>query len=121
VKKLPNSIIKFDPYVRGKMFGRTGPHQWIRDTSSDRWIPNIKCPFMVWVAKDDKITEYRHVPREDLLRNKNCILVEAQHGGHCDFFTKNDAGTGYFKFKRSSSDIIIKYFDSVNEFNQQES
>jgi predicted alpha/beta-fold hydrolase len=68
---------------------------------------------MVWVAKDDKITEYRHVPRPDLLRNQNCLLVEAEHGGHCDFFSKHEPGQSQLKFKRASSDLIIKYFDCI--------
>jgi len=58
------------------MFGYTGPHVWFRLTSCDRWIPNISIPFMVWVSKDDKICHYKYVPRQDLLRNQNCILIE---------------------------------------------
>lgn len=57
---------------------------------------------MVWVSKDDKICDFKLVPREDLLRNKNCILVEAEHGGHCDFFSKNKDGKGFFNYKRVS-------------------
>ena len=57
---------------------------------------------MIWVAKDDKICNYNLFPRGDLLRNLNCILVEAQHGGHCDFFSKNKETSGIFNYKRVS-------------------
>lgn len=53
---------------------------------SDRFLHKIEIPFLVLIAKDDPITEYRHVPRDVLIENANCILVEAKHGGHCDYF-----------------------------------
>ena len=58
------------------------------------------------------------MPRDDLLRNENCVLVEAAHGGHCDFFIKSKEGGGLFNYKRGSSEIIIKYFDGVSDFSQ---
>ena len=55
---------------------------------SDRFVCNVKCPGMVVVAKDDKICQIEHVPRTDIQRNPNLMLVEAEHGGHTDFFVK---------------------------------
>ncbi len=110
---LPTSVYRFDHKVRGRMFGHNGPHNWYRATSSDRYIPLIQCPLMVWVSKDDKICKYKHLPREDLLRNPNCYLIEARHGGHCDFFSK---GKGIFNYKRQSTGFIIKFFDGISEF-----
>jgi len=46
------------------------------------------------------------VPRNDLLRNPNCVLVEAEHGGHCDFWSKVPDGS-LFEYKRVS--LIIPY------------
>ena len=74
---------------------------------------------MIWVGKDDKICHYEQMPREDLLRNENCTLVEAEHGGHCDFFCKNKENKGFFNYKRYSSEIIVKYFDGVSDFNKK--
>jgi hypothetical protein len=33
MESLPMSIIRFDPYVRGKMFGYSGPNIWYREVS----------------------------------------------------------------------------------------
>ena len=77
---------------------------------SDRFIPNITLPFLVMVAKDDKVCTYEQVPFNDLKRNKNCIFVDVQHGGHCDFFTKNPTSNDFLGYKRvsalSESDIM---------------
>ena len=43
---------------------------------------------MVVVAKDDKICQIEHVPKTEIQRNPNLMLVEAEHGGHTDFFVK---------------------------------
>lgn len=114
LRNMPKSIFKFDHKVRGKMFGHRGPHNWYRAVSCDRFIPLVTCPFMVWVSKDDKICKHKHLPREDLLRNPNCFLIEARHGGHCDFWNKGNGGL--FKYKRHSSQFIIEFFDGVSDF-----
>lgn len=60
------------------------------------------------VAKDDKVCTYEQVPYNDLKRNKNCILVDVEHGGHCDFFTKNPASADFFGYKRVSISLDVK-------------
>ncbi len=43
-------------------------------------------------SKDDPICRQEDVPRADLLANPNCLLVESNYGGHCDFFGRNNEG-----------------------------
>lgn len=72
---------------------------------SDRFVGNINIPFMVLHAKDDPICPPIHMPHTDLLRNHNCLIVQTDIGGHCDFFTKIPGQR--FKYRRVN--IIIKH------------
>ena len=82
------NIFDFDGKTRAKYWGYPGAHTLYRDTSSDVCVPDVQIPFLVMVAKDDPITKYCFVPRFDLLKNPNILLIEANHGGHCEYFSK---------------------------------
>ena len=57
---------------------------------SDRFVSDIKVPFLVLHSKDDPICPIENMPIHDLLRNPNCMVVKTEVGGHCDFFTAKE-------------------------------
>ncbi len=82
-----SSVFDFDRLYRAKFFMYNSAHDLYRDVSCGRYIPKIDLPFLVLLSNDDPITKVELVPHGDLLRNNNCLLIEANRGGHCDFFT----------------------------------
>ena len=99
------STFDFDNKVRGKFLGYSSAHTLYRRVSCDRFIPHISIPFLVLASCDDPIAVHSDMPRDELLRNPNCTLIEAVNGGHCDFFTD--------KYKRHYMELVLTYFDNI--------
>jgi len=112
IDKVPTSLFDFDNRVRCKYLGYKSGNTYYRKVSSDRFIPSIKTPFLILQAKDDLIVKPFDLPREELLRNPFCFLVEAQNGGHCSFWTKNSESKEFFPYKRYGNDLVMTFFDS---------
>lgn len=70
---------------------------------------------MVLHSRDDPICIYEDVPRSDLLNNDNCLFIESDFGGHCDFLSEYEE-KGEKKFKKYFPNIAVKYFDDVAQF-----
>jgi predicted alpha/beta-fold hydrolase len=65
----------------------------------------------VLLSNDDPVVKVELVPHGDLLRNRNCVLVEANRGGHCDFFCKVDG-----QYRRYWVEIMMLYLDSMLDY-----
>lgn len=84
------SLFDFDKKFSARFFEFNSAHQLYRQASCGPVIPYVDVPFLVLLSNDDPVVKVELVPHGDLLRNKNCVLVEANVGGHCDFFCKLD-------------------------------
>jgi predicted alpha/beta-fold hydrolase len=60
----------------------------ITNLLSDRFVGSINIPFLVLHANDDPIAMTKYIPKTDLMRNPNAMLIETNTGGHCDFFMR---------------------------------
>lgn len=79
-------MTEFDTMVRAPLFGYRGASRLFRKVSCDAYVPQIETPLLALVTKDDAITDFKFVPKEDLQRNPNVILAILERGGHCDLF-----------------------------------
>ena len=100
-------MIGFDNFTRAIAFGHEDSVSLYKATSCGSVIPHINRPFMIVKSKDDPISLQEDVPRDLLLANENCILVESDFGGHCDFFTAT--GRKEQKYRRFYLDLVLKY------------
>jgi predicted alpha/beta-fold hydrolase len=80
------TCIEFDGLTRARILGRNSAHMLWRSMSCDQYLPHVGVPFLTVVAKDDPITEYRHVPVETLQRNPHSLLTVFERGGHVNFY-----------------------------------
>ena len=80
------SCLEFDGATRARILGLNSAHVLWRNMSCDPYLPHIDVPFLTVVAKDDPVTQFRHVPVETLQRNKNSLLTVFDRGGHVNFF-----------------------------------
>lgn len=108
--KATKSLFDFDRKFRARFFDYSSAHMLYRDVSCGRFIPNVDVPTLVMLSNDDPITKVDLVPHGDLLRNANCILIEANRGGHCDFFSQD--GESY---KRYWVDVMLEYLEFMKE------
>ena len=90
INKCRKSIIELDNLTRAKAFGFNSANELYRSISCGHYLSYIDKPFMVIYAKDDIIVKDCDIPKTDLLSNPNCILLESDYGGHCDFFQEKD-------------------------------
>ena len=79
-------------------------------------LPSIDKPFMIFYAKDDPISLVEDFPRDVLLSNPYCFLVDCEYGGHCSFMSKTDKKEE--KYRRFFIDVVLKYLLDVEEFNK---
>ena len=83
--KRAKNITEF--YTMGApLFGYNGASRLFRKVSCDAFVSQIETPLLALVTKDDSITDYKFVPKDDLKRNPNIILATLERGGHCDLF-----------------------------------
>ena len=64
-------------------------------------------------SKDDPVALYEDFPRDMALSNPNCLLVESEFGGHCDFMTNN--GHKDLKHRRFYEKVVIKYIHDLDK------
>ena len=85
---------EFDKEFFGKILGYKSGNDYYRDISSDKYILNIKIPFLVINAKDDPICNFKGVPLDEISENENIICIITDQGAHsCYIENKN-----YFSF-----------------------
>lgn len=106
--KESKSLFDFDRRYRARFFDYSSAHTLYRVVSCGRFIPNVDVPLLVMLSNDDPITKVELVPHADLLRNKNCVLIEANRGGHCDFFSQNGE-----TYKRYWVDVMLAFLDTM--------
>jgi len=85
-KKARLSMADFDNDTRAKAWGFSSSNHLYWDISASKYLSYINIPLFCIHAKDDIICRADDVPKEELLANKNCIYMETQYGGHCNFF-----------------------------------
>ena len=110
-------MIDFDNLTRAIAFGHSNSVSLYKATSCGLVISHINKPFMIVKSKDDPISLQEDVPRDILLQNKNCILVESDYGGHCDFFSAT--GRKEEKYRRFFLDLVVKYIDDIDRINNK--
>lgn len=79
------SIVEFDNFTRSFAFGYENSQMMYKQNSCKDMIPHIDKPFLLMYSKDDPIALNEDFPRDTVLSNPNCLLVESEFGGHCDF------------------------------------
>lgn len=113
-KKAHLSMADFDNNTRAKAWGFSSSNHLYRQISSGPFLSYINIPLFVIHAKDDIICREEDIPKEELLANKNCMYLETQYGGHCNFF---DSSSDIPKAKLYPN-IITKYLEDVIEFDK---
>ena len=108
IQKL-NSVFEFDRRFRAKFFLYDSAHRLYRNVSCGRHIPAIDIPFVVMLSNDDPITKCELVPHKDLLRNDNCVLIECNRGGHCDFWHASNSQ----EYERYWIKMVLRFVDQI--------
>ena len=87
LKTVPWSILAFDDAVRAPAWGYDCGHQLHRHVSCGAYLAYIDIPFLIVNSNDEYIVKTEDVPRVDLMANPQCLYVETEYGGHCDFYS----------------------------------
>lgn len=69
------------------------------------------------MARDDPVSLDEDVPTDLILQNPNSLLIQSDHGIHCDFFTEEQKDSGK-SVRRMYPDIVISYIDEVSKCNK---
>jgi predicted alpha/beta-fold hydrolase len=80
-------------------------------------LGDIQKPFMILMARDDPVSLDEDVPTDLILQNPNSLLIQSDHGIHCDFFTEEQKDSGK-SVRRLYPDIVISYIDEVSKCNK---
>ena len=91
IDKCRKSILELDNITRAKAFGFNSANELYREISCGHYLSYIDKPFLIIYARDDIIVRDADIPKVDLLANQNCLYLESDYGGHCDFFAEKES------------------------------
>ncbi|KAJ8768429.1 hypothetical protein K2173_021582 [Erythroxylum novogranatense] len=76
------SVREFDNALTRVSFGFKSVDDYYADSSSSNSIKYVQKPLLCIQAANDPIAPDRGIPREDIMRNPNCMLIVTPKGGH---------------------------------------
>lgn len=88
------SVKEFDEGLTRVSFGFRSVEEYYSKSSSSDSIKHVCTPLLCIQAANDPIAPARGIPREDIKRNRNCILMVTPKGGHLGWVAGSDAPHG---------------------------
>ena len=112
------NFLEIDEVTRAPACGYKSAEDLYKAASCDQFLKYIDVPFLVLHAKDDQICKNSSIPKAELLSNQNCVLMESEFGGHCDFYQAEKV-PGTMINKRLYTDLLVKYLDDLEQFGSE--
>jgi abhydrolase domain-containing protein 1/3 len=110
-----NNVHVFDDVLTCKIMGYDSHTDYYRNIGSGQFLRNINVPLLCIHSEDDKITSFKGVPVDDILNNKNIILLKTSNGSHTMFF---EDGEGIFNYKQWCIKPAIEFINAVKIVNK---
>ncbi|KAL7149798.1 hypothetical protein ABFS83_05G064900 [Erythranthe nasuta] len=88
------SVREFDDGLTRVSFGFKSVNDYYSNSSSSDSIKNVSIPLLCIQAENDPIAPSRGIPREDIQKNPNCMLIVTPKGGHLGWVAGRDAPFG---------------------------
>lgn len=80
-------ISEFDEKFTTKILGFDSLEEYYNDSKLDKYLENIKIPFLSIFSLDDPVIPFDSVPMQLMQKNKNLITMLSKKGGHLGFFS----------------------------------
>lgn len=80
-------ISEFDEKFTYKILGFKNFEEYYLDSKLDKFLENIKVPFLSIFTLDDPVIPYDAIPLQLMQKNKNLITMISKKGGHLGFFS----------------------------------
>ncbi|KAL9166943.1 hypothetical protein ABFS82_05G063500 [Erythranthe guttata] len=126
------SVREFDDGLTRVSFGFKSVNDYYSNSSSSDSIKNVSIPLLCIQAENDPIAPSRGIPREDIQKNPNCMLIVTPKGGHLGWVAGREAPFGapwtdpivmdfleYLEKPSSSTDLLSSSNDA-NDLHQLE-
>ncbi|XP_073155339.1 embryogenesis-associated protein EMB8 isoform X2 [Henckelia pumila] len=88
------SVREFDEGLTRVSFGFESVDDYYSKSSSSDSIRNVSIPLLCIQAENDPIAPSRGIPREDIEKNPNCMLIVTPKGGHLGWVAGGEAPFG---------------------------
>lgn len=88
------SVREFDEGLTRVSFGFKSVDDYYSNSSSSDSIKNVTIPLLCIQAENDPIAPSRGIPREDIQKNPNCMLMVTPKGGHLGWVAGAEAPLG---------------------------
>ncbi|KAL0372907.1 UNVERIFIED_CONTAM: Embryogenesis-associated protein [Sesamum calycinum] len=88
------SVREFDDGLTRVSFGFKSVDDYYSNSSSSDSIKNVSIPLLCIQAENDPIAPSRGIPREDIQKNPNCMLIVTPKGGHLGWVAGGEAPLG---------------------------
>ncbi|XP_075505722.1 embryogenesis-associated protein EMB8 [Primulina tabacum] len=88
------SVREFDEGLTRVSFGFESVDDYYSKSSSSDSIRNVSIPLLCIQAENDPIAPSRGIPREDIKKNPNCMLIVTPKGGHLGWVAGCEAPFG---------------------------
>lgn len=80
------NLSEIDIHYNVTVLGFKTVDEYYEFSNSEKFLANIKVPFLSWFTEDDPIIPIKSIPFKALQANSNCVTVVTEHGGHLGFF-----------------------------------
>jgi predicted alpha/beta-fold hydrolase len=80
-------IHEIDEIYTARVLGFKTIEEYYEDSRIDKYLENIKVPFLSVFTEDDPIIPHHEVPINILKKNDNLITIISKNGGHMGFFS----------------------------------
>ena len=110
IKENKNDLWKIDKEVISKLYGYDSVYEYYYEMSCEREIKNIKIPTLFLNNAEDPICFKEVIPIDDIFRNKNCVGLITERGGHIEYLSDWDQKWWGFEL----SMFFFKYLENVH-------
>lgn len=112
------TIRDYDEGLTRVSFGFKSVDEYLQKSCSADHIKNVQTPLLCIQARNDPIAPDRAIPREDIKKNPNCLLIVTPKGGHLGWVAGVDAPVGCPWTDPMVMDFL-QYLENENSGTQQ--
>lgn len=111
IKESKNDLWKMDKDVISKLYGYDNVYEYYYEMSCEKEIKNINIPTLFLNNAEDPICLKEVIPIDEIIKNKNCISLVTERGGHIEYLSDWDQKWWAFEL----SMYYFKYLHNIQK------
>ncbi|KAL3834899.1 hypothetical protein ACJIZ3_009635 [Penstemon smallii] len=107
------SLREFDEGLTRISFGFKSVDDYYSNSCSSDSVKNVSIPLLCIQAENDPFAPSRAIPREDIQKNPNCMLIVTPKGGHLGWVAGGEAPFG----APWTDSVVMEFLEHLEQLN----